>query len=143
LVTLVLYPLIPSRLAFLNEVILLERGRFLSVVKRCSTLCGNRAGDLFGQWVAQLFFGSLFVICFWMGTGAAATALTGTALTWETPGAGVLYGWRFQAAVWLAVSFFGVARFLSYIDQRIRLEGWEVKIRLQSVGRALEEAGRW
>ena len=33
--TVLLYPLVPSRLAFLNEVILLERGRFGSVVRRC------------------------------------------------------------------------------------------------------------
>jgi hypothetical protein len=143
LVTVVLYPLVPSRLAFLDEVILLERGRFWSVVKRCSTLCGLRGGDLFGQWAASIGFGALFACFFWMGTGAITNALTTSDLTWDQPGWGDLYGLRFQLAVWLAVTFFGVARFLTYIDQRIRLEGWEVKIRLQAVGRAMEEAGRW
>ena len=33
------------------------------------------------------------------------------------------------------VAFFAVARFLAYIDQRIRLEGWEVELRLRAVGR--------
>jgi hypothetical protein len=139
----ILFPLIPSRLGFLNEVILLERGRATAVVKRCSTLCGNRGGDFFGQWVAQLCFGGLFVVCFWFGTGTAVHALTTSEVTWDEPGWGDFYGFRCQLAIWLAVAFFGVARFLTYLDQRIRLEGWEVKLRLQAVGRALEEASRW
>lgn len=139
----ILAPLLPSRLAFLNEVILLERGKARAVVKRCSTLAGHRGGDFFGQWLAQVVFGLLFIACFWYGTGAAVSALTTSELTWDRPGWGDLYGFRMQLAVWLTVAFFGVARFLTYIDQRIRLEGWEVKLRLQSVGRALEEAGRW
>lgn len=143
LTAVVAYPVVPTRLAFLDEVILLERGKMRRVVKRCSELTGLRGADLFGQWVAQLVFGVLFVVCFWYGTGAMIASLTTPELTWDRPGWGDLYGLRFQAAVWLAVPFFGVARFLTYIDQRIRLEGWEVKLRLQAVGRSLEEASRW
>jgi hypothetical protein len=138
-----LYPIIPSRLAFMDEVILLERGRMKGMVKRTSTLCGLRGADFFGQWVAQLCFGFLFVGCFWLGTGALISSLIGSELTWDEPGWADFYGVRFQLAVWLTVTFFGVARFLTYIDQRIRLEGWEVKLRLQAVGRSLEEASRW
>lgn len=139
----VLYPLIPARLAFVNEVILLERGKMFGVPKRSSTLSGARGGEFFGQWLAQLAFGVLFVGCFWFGTGALISALVTSEVTWEQPGVGAFRGVRFQLAVWLAVTFFGVARFLTYIDQRIRLEGWEVKLRLQAVGRSLEEASRW
>ena len=42
----------------------------------------------------------------------------------------------FQAGVWLAIAYFGVVRFLSYIDRRIRLEGWEIELRFKAVGRA-------
>ncbi|MFO0950430.1 MAG: hypothetical protein U0835_04625 [Isosphaeraceae bacterium] len=143
LVTFVLYLMVPTRLAFLDEVILLERGRFTGVVKRCSSLCGARGGDLFGQWMAQLFFGFLFVVCFWFGSGALISGLTSSEMTWDRPAWADLYGFRFQAGLWIAIQFFGVTRFLTYIDQRIRIEGWEVKLRLQSVGRSLEEAGRW
>jgi hypothetical protein len=141
--TLILLPLLPSRLSFLNEVILLERGKFWSPIRRCSVLSGFRGGDLFGQALALLFFGILFVLCFWMGTGAALSALTTTELTWETPGWADAIGLRFQLGVWLAIVFFGVARFLTYIDQRIRIEGWEVELRLRGAGKALEEASRW
>jgi hypothetical protein len=142
-ITLVLLPLLPSRLCFLSEVILLERGKFWSPIRRCSVLSGLRGGDLFGQALALLFFGILFVLCFWMGTGVALSALTTTQTTWDTPDRADALGLRFQLGVWLAIFFFAVARFLTYIDQRIRIEGWEVELRLRSAGKVLEEAGRW
>jgi hypothetical protein len=85
----------------------------------------------------------VFVACFWFGTGALVSSLSTSELTWETPSWGVFHDFRFQLAVWITISFFGVARFLTYIDQRIRLEGWEVKLRLQAVARSMEEASRW
>lgn len=143
LVSVIFYPIIPTRLAFMDEVILLERGRVRSAVKRCSSLTADRGSDFFGQWLAQFFFGMLFVACFWIGTGI----MIGTMFEQDMPAADFnlndLIGIRFQAAVWIAITFFGVARFLTYIDQRIRLEGWEIKLRLQAVGRSLEEASRW
>lgn len=142
-VIVILYPIIPTRLAFMNEVLLLERGKTRSAVKRCSTLVGSRGGDFFGQWLGQVLFGVTFIACFWAGTAAIFSALTTNKLTWEEPGAGDFYGFRAQFSVWLVIAFFAVARFLTYIDQRIRLEGWEVKLRLQSVGRSLEESSRW
>jgi hypothetical protein len=142
-VSVIFYPVVPAKLAFMDEVILLERGRVGAALKRCSTLTGNRGGDFFGQWLAEVAFGFLFVAAFWFGTGAITNALTTAELTWDEAGWGDLYGFRMQLAVWLAITFFAVARFLTYIDQRIRLEGWEVKLRLQAVGRALGEASRW
>lgn len=141
--TVVLSPVLPARLGFMNEVVLLEHGKFWGVVKRSSVLCGLRGADLFGQWVAQLIFGGLFVFCFWFGTGAMFRSLTTSELTWDEFDDAVLLDVRFQAAFWVTVVFFGVARFLTYIDQRIRLEGWELKLRLQAVGRSIEESGRW
>ncbi len=145
MVSVVFYPIVPTRLAFVDEVILLERGKARTVVKRSSTLCGDRGADYFGHWLAQLVFGALFVLCFWRGVGVLVNALFDTDLKvslFETEVSDV-YGVRVQVAVWVAVTFFGVARFLTYIDQRIRLEGWEIKLRLHAVGRSLEEASRW
>ena len=36
--------------------------------------------------------------------------------------------WHLPIAVWLVVGFFTVVRFLSYLDLRIRREGWEVEL---------------
>ena len=43
----------------------------------------------------------------------------------------------FQAAIWLVVVFFTIARFLNYLDQRIRNEGWEVELALRAEGERL------
>ena len=91
------------------------------------------------QWLGQLAFGLIFACCFWEGTGAVISALFKSELTWYRPFLADLGGFRFQLGVWIAIAFFGVARFLIYIDQRIRSEGWELRLRLQSVGRDLEE----
>lgn len=142
LITMVLSPFIPVRMSFLNEVILLERGRWRQALRRSSTLCEPRGGDLLGQALAQFFFGALFVLAFWAGSGALMQALFTSELTWD-PTWNDLVGPRFHFAVWVAIEFFGIARFFNYIDQRIRLEGWEVELRLRSVGRALEDSRRW
>ena len=91
------------------------------------------------QWVGQLIFGLVFALCFWMGTGAGISALIKSELTWYRPFLTDFSGLRFQLGVWIAIAFFAVARFLIYIDQRIRSEGWELRLRLQAVGRDIEE----
>jgi hypothetical protein len=137
------YLFVPARLAFQNEVILLEKGRIDRVPRRCAALSSDRGGEFLVQWICQMLLGLMFTVCFWFGTSGLASALTTSQLTWDRPGLADLVGARFQVAVWIAVSFFGVARFFTYIDQRIRLEGWELKLRLRSVGQAMEEAARW
>lgn len=142
LLPVLLYSLFPARLNFLNEVILLERPPWRRCFQRTSTLCEMRGGDLFGQWLASIFFGTLFVLAFWAGSAELMQALVSTDLTW-TPTWNELLGVRFHLAVWVAIEFFGAARFFTYIDQRIRLEGWEVSLRLRAVGRSFEDAQRW
>ena len=141
-----LSPLIPARLGFLNEVILLERGRWRSALRRSAALSGGQGMVLIGRWLAQGGFGTLFVVAFWIAGAKALRMLAGGDLTWEGPdtvGAAVT-GPRAQAGIWIAVAFFAVVRFLTYIDQRIRIEGWEVELRLRAVGAAMrEDAERW
>ncbi len=132
-------PLIPGQFWFANEVILLEKASAFRALRRCSQLSSGRTGDFFMQWLGQLAFGLIFACCFWEGTGAVISALFRSELTWYRPFLADLGGFRFQLGVWIAIAFFGVARFLIYIDQRIRSEGWELRLRLQSVGRDLED----
>lgn len=142
LISVVFYPVVPTRMAFIDEILLLERGRLGSVLRRSSQLCEDRGGNLFGQWLAQLLYASLFTLGFWLGTGAIVQALFSSEVTWEIQTINLLDG-RLQFALWVAIAFFGAARFLSYIDQRIRLEGWEVELRVRAAGRLLEDARRW
>jgi hypothetical protein len=142
MLSIVVYPLVPARLAFLDEVLLLERGEWWKVLGRCWNLCARRGGDLFIQWIIQLLFGTLFVFAFWSGTRAFLEGMIETDVTWEPKWSDTL-GIRFHIAIWLAIAFFAIARFLSYIDQRIRLEGWEVSLRLRAAALALEENRTW
>ena len=40
-------------------------------------------------------------------------------------------------AIWIVVGYFSVVRFLSYLDLRIRREGWEVELRMRAEGARL------
>ena len=46
----------------------------------------------------------------------------------------------FVPALWMTATFMAVVRFLSYIDLRIRQEGWEVELRIRSEAMRLGEA---
>ena len=134
---------LPPRLMFSNEVILLEHSGPLKLWKRGSDLVGGRDSDL-------LFFGMFQAIGIWAGAMIAylgARRLFQASLveemTWDLPDASIFNGLVFQVPIWLGVSYLCVVRFLTYIDQRIRLEGWEIKLRLHAAGESLAGAHKW
>ena len=133
------YLLVPAQFSFLSEVVLLERlGPFRSVI-RSRSLSRGFEGELFMRWMGQIILGLIFAVCFRMGAETVGSVLAGSELTWDRPGLGDRGGLLFQTGVWIAIAFFGIVRFLAYIDRRIRLEGWEIELRLRRVGHALEE----
>lgn len=139
-----LTPLLPARLPFLNEVILLEATRPparprspAAVVSRCLDLTRDRSGDLFVRAVACLIFAGLFILAFTVGASILVGMLVESP-TWRLPDEVPLTGWDSQLAVWIAVGFLAVVRFLGYLDQRIRLEGWEIELRFKALGAAME-----
>ncbi len=73
-----------------------------------------------------------------MSVQMLGSTLIGNELTWYRPGMSDLDGLLFQAAVWVAIAFFGVYRFFAYVDRRIRLEGWDLGVQMKAVERALE-----
>ncbi|WP_435018695.1 hypothetical protein TA3x_000680 [Tundrisphaera sp. TA3] len=139
----VLSPLVPMYLSFQSEVILLERDRWWKVIGRSSALGTDRRGELALLALIELGFGAAFVASAWIGGGSLLRAVLGSTPSWAIPEEFDLADARFQAPFWFATAFFALARFLVYIDQRIRLEGWEVELRLRAVGRSLEEAEPW
>lgn len=126
----------PLRLPFLNEVILLERNPLSKVYSRCSDLTSDRAGELLAQWVAMIGFGGAFGLACWVALSNLRDLLAGEPIL-ELADAEGLSGWTEVAGIWIAAAFFAVVRFLTYIDQRIRLEGWEVELRLRAAGATL------
>lgn len=142
LVTLIFSPLVPARLMFLNEVILLERGKWRQALKRSADLSEGVGGDLFGRSLLAILFGAAFVACFYLGVGMVRDAIVYD--TWGSPFDDAFRpDWRIILGLWVAVGFFGAARFLAYIDQRTRREGWELGLRLKAVSRALREREGW
>jgi hypothetical protein len=139
----ILFFWLTSRLAFANEVILLERGKWWKLLGRGGDLASGRAGELFGFGLFQVLFTYFFATMFYLGMSRIGQAMIAEELTWDAPEGSLTAGWLFQLPIWLVTAFFAVVRFLTYIDQRIRLEGWEVELRLRAVGEALREARRW
>lgn len=130
-----------DRLAYLNEVILLERSRWTRVLARGRSLGRASIGEIQGRGILQLIFAVVLAVMFWWALPKLAESLVSR---WTPMPPGPTWtAFSMQLAAWVAVAFFGVVRFLSYIDQRIKAEGWEVELRLRAAGSAMEEAPTW
>ena len=134
---------IPPRLAFGNEMILLERSGVGKLWRRGASLVGGRDGDLFLLTLLQGPAAWTFAVAAYLGIGRLARVVLSEQPTWDMPEGSALASSAFQAPVWAALAFLAVVRFLTYIDQRIRLEGWEVELRLRAAGAAMVEGRRW
>lgn len=125
---------------FINEVVLLEhnplRGRknsrAPSIGRRSAMLHGASSGELFSRSLGSSLIGlGLIFACY------------GVFLF----GAGVFFNdwsqsrWMVQLflplSMWIVAGYLAVFRFLSYLDVRIRQEGWEVELQLRA------ESARW
>jgi hypothetical protein len=138
LVSVAFYAFMPSQYSYLNEVVLLERLGAFKQFKRARTLSRGFGGEFFLRWLGQILLGATFALCFWSSARGWSAMLIKSELTWYNPGMADLSGVLFQTGVWIAIAFFGVYRFFSYIDRRIRLEGWELDLRLKAVARGME-----
>ena len=117
---------------FLNEVILLERNPLVGRPGQISTLARNgqlhrgNSGDFFLRGLGTLILAPLLVVALYVTQRILLALLLGIE---AGPAADAA---AFQAVLWLVVVYFTVARFLSYLDQRIRNEGWEVELFLRA-----------
>ncbi len=127
---------------FINEIILLERNplrshhsNVITVGRRSSALHGPNAGDLISRW---------------MGSALVAFVLANCLLftMWFLWGM-LLFDWNwgpfmlhlcFPLALWMVAAYFSVVRFLSYLDLRIRREGWEVELIMRAAAANLLRA---
>ena len=118
---------------YLNEVILLERnplrrrGQGMSTISRSSALHGANSGELFGRWLMSLLVGGFWILALWMSIWFLRSRLTNQVeFDWA------MYTIYLQLAIWLVVGYFTVVRYLSYLDLRIKSEGWEVELRMRA-----------
>ena len=118
---------------YANEVILLEhnpwrsRGGRMGTFKRINSLHGRSGVSLFGRWAFSLAVGLCMTFGLWQGLLFARGML---ASVWTYDRAAYTLYW--SASAWLVIGFFAVARYLCYLDLRIRSEGWEVDLALRA-----------
>lgn len=134
---------LPPRLLFSNEILLLERAKLGKLWRRGGDLLLGREGDLFFLACFQLVATWAIAFVVTIGLRRLSQAAIAETITWDVLDLTALTGLGFQIPLWCGAAFFTVVRFLTYIDQRIRLEGWEVELRLRAAGEALAEARRW
>lgn len=120
---------------FVNEIIVLERNRLqakspgdMTIARRSGILHGPSGGDIFGRAIvsyllACLLFFSLF---------AAFLFVCRVLLNIEDPLHPLILRFIYPLCLWIVAAYFTVLRFLSYLDIRIRHEGWEVELRLRA-----------
>ena len=124
---------------FINEIVLLEqnplrsRGDYeLTVRRRSRTLHNPSAGDLFARWLMSAFVAVAMAVSLVFGIWYAVGMLF---FEWE-------WGWMMLHAgipvcMWIVAGYFSIVRFLSYLDLRIRREGWEVELLVRAAAAQL------
>jgi len=125
---------------FINEIVLLERNplssrnrRVMTVGRRSSMLHGANSGDLLLRAFTASLIGVLLVLTVY-GTFIFVSGVMRN--DWSQPLWMIRFG--FPLAMWITTTYFTVFRFLSYLDARIRQEGWEVELRLRAEAARLE-----
>ena len=119
---------------FLPEILILERcpvfvgkSDLISLSKRSTLLHSPISGDLFGRFVVGgMLISLLYISLFYGYTYTTSTLLNSS--DWSPLVSMVV----FPLALWTAGGFSVLLRFLSYLDSRIRLEGWEVELILRA-----------
>ena len=127
---------------FINEIVLLEqnpirsKGDYQITVRRRSTMLHNpSAGDLFARWLMSALVACALVMSLLFAIWWAKGMLL---FQWE-------WGWAMlhigvPACMWITAGYFSVVRFLSYLDLRIRREGWEVELVVKAAAVQLARA---
>jgi len=119
---------------FINEIVLLERNpltsqsdRIMTVGRRSQMLHGSSGGELFARWLLACLLGGLLILATY---GTFYFHVAAPRQDWSQ--GPLLTHVLLPLAMWIAACYFTVVRFLTYLDARIRQEGWEVELRLRA-----------
>jgi hypothetical protein len=127
---------------YVNEIVVLERAPFwprrpgvISFHRRSPALHSPNGGDLVVQWLGSALLAAV-----------ATGVVYGSLLTITAVMAGIrdpLHPFSlhvlYPVSLWTVAAYFGVARFLGYLDLRIRQEGWEVELLIKAEAARLAE----
>jgi hypothetical protein len=133
-----LAPVVFVGMYYLNQVILLERPRFGRIWSRRTAINQRNAGHVLSLAVIDA---AILLVGVPLGTrflGAVAAIWQGRPVSWlPTDGASgflgaAVFSWHGQIAFWSVCGLLTVFRFFTYLDARIRREGWDVELKLRS-----------
>lgn len=126
---------------YINEIIVLEKNPLwsksapMTVGKRSGNLHNSAGAELFGQYLGSMLVAFVLMhIIFW-STWLVYVVMFGDYDVDNWVPQHILR----PLAMWSVVAYLGVARFLSYLDLRIRQEGWEVELLVRAEAARLTE----
>jgi hypothetical protein len=132
----VLAPIAIARALYMGEVVVLEGSAPVAAYRRATRLAFRRVGQLFGVWLALVATSAAFIAV--TEILARSLAAEGLALdAWSELWSG-LSSQAGIAGLFLSLPLVATLRFLAYIDNRTRREGWDIQVRFLELGRALE-----
>lgn len=117
---------------YLNEIILLDRNPLVARKGQMTTMKRNgmfHRGNS-GDYVARALFSGLLAMLLMSAFWVTQEMLLGFFLGIEQ--GQIAQFAAMQGVLWIVVVYFTAARFLGYLDQRIRHEGWEVELFLRA-----------
>lgn len=118
---------------FPAEVLLLEKTPIranegqIHYRKRSGALHGNAASELFGRFFLVLILSAPLAFMFY-----SVLLTTDNLFNLHFGDEQTMVRFYWPVALWIVSGLFGVVRFLSYIDIRIRQEGWAVELRVRA-----------
>ncbi len=133
----VLTPFAFVRTLYLGEVMVLEGAGPIAAFRRMGRLSYQRVVQTFGVWLSLVATSVAFIAVaeiFARALGAEGLPIEGLAEVW-----GGLSAEAGIAGLFLSLPLVASLRFLAYIDNRTRREGWDIQVRFLELGRVLGE----
>lgn len=131
-----LAPVVFVGMYYLGPILLLEQPTLGNVWSRRAAMNRGQTGRILGLMALDT---CLLAVGTWLGTAfldAFGAAWQGRPVHWlPDPARGILplvLSWHGQLAFWVTGGFLTVFRFFTYLDARIRREGWDVELRLRA-----------
>ena len=127
---------------FVSEVLLLERTpvssknpKVVHFSKRSKSLHAGSISGLFGRFITVgIFLSPLMFACF------AMLVSIDSVLNLRGSSELSFFSYYWVVSLWIIAGYAAIVRFLSYIDIRIRQEGWAVELRIRAQGQLLLDA---
>jgi hypothetical protein len=130
---------------YINEIILLEKNPLwsrnpatITVGKRSNHLHGPSSADLMVRWISSALIAALlFLLALTTAVVKRGVLIGEWTMSLSDDGSALSLDWfqvqiLYPLCLWSVAAYFSVVRFLSYLDLRIRHEGWEVELLMRA-----------